>query len=189
MVEHLSRAAVPGEPSGYSRILTTTRGPHRTVDGYVAMMPYTDEHWHRLFAAVGREELLDEPWFADQRTRLLDAQRVYANLAAIIAERTTAEWLEVCEREGIPANAVPSLDEVLADPVLHRGVVSMAEHPVAGPYRLVGPAMLLSDAPLSVRRPAPMRAEHTAEVLAEVGYDVDAIAALAEAGAIEVRPD
>ena len=39
LVEHLSRAAVPGEPAGYSRIMTTTRGPHRTRDGYIAMMP------------------------------------------------------------------------------------------------------------------------------------------------------
>lgn len=188
LVEHLSRAAIAGEPSGYSRIMTSTRGPHRTRDGYVALMPYTDEHWRRLFAAVGREHLLDEPWFGDHASRLLNAEQVYANLAAIAAERTTAEWLELCDAEGIPANAVPSLDEILDDETLHRGMVTTADHPAVGPYREVGPSMTLDDTPLTVRRHAPLRSEHTAEVLAEVGYDDAAVDALIESGAARVRP-
>ena len=187
LVEHLSRAAIEGEPSGYSRILTTTRGPHRTRDGYVALLPYTDDHWRRLFAAVGREQLLDEPWFADIAARSVNAEVVYANLGAIVAERTTAEWLELCEREGIPANAVPDIDEILHDDGLNRGTVTIQQHPVVGPYRVVGPSMVMDGSPLSVRRHAPMRSEHTAEVLAEVGYDADAIAALVAAGAAHVR--
>jgi crotonobetainyl-CoA:carnitine CoA-transferase CaiB-like acyl-CoA transferase len=187
LVEHLSKAAVPGEPSGYNRIMTQTRGPHRTQDGYVALMPYTDAHWRRLFAAVGREELLEQPWYADHATRLANAERVYAELAAIAAERTTGEWLELCEREGIPANPVPSLDEILADESLHRGMVSLADHPVVGKYRLIGPGMILDESPLTVRRPAPLRSEHTAQVLAEVGYTDAEISAMVADGAAEVR--
>ncbi len=187
LVEHLSRAATPGQPSGYSRIMTRTRGPHRTSDGYVALLPYTDQQWHRLFAAVGREELLDEPWFADHRTRLLDAEAVYGHLAAIVAERTTEEWLTICAEHDIPANPVPDLDEILDDPALHRGVITMADHPVTGPYRAIGPGMILTETPLRTRLPAPLRSQHTAEVLAEVGYDSAAIDALVEAGAAQVR--
>ena len=187
LVEHLSRAAIPGEPSGYSRIMTTTRGPHRTSDGYVAMMPYNDDHWRRLFAAVGREELLDEAWFSDHNQRLLEAERVYAELAAIVHQRTTAYWLDLCAAEGIPANPVPDLDEILADPELHRGMVSEADHPVVGTYRTIRPGMILDDAPLSLRRPAPMFGEHTAEVLREVGYDEDSIRTLVESGAAQAR--
>ena len=96
LVEHLARAAVPGEPAGYNRSLTLHRGPHRTLDGYVAMMPYTDEHWTTLFTAVGRQELLDRPCFADHRSRLMQADEVYGLLAQIVAERTTDEWIELC---------------------------------------------------------------------------------------------
>jgi crotonobetainyl-CoA:carnitine CoA-transferase CaiB-like acyl-CoA transferase len=49
--------------------------------------------------------------------------------------------------------------------------------------------MIMDGSPLRVRRHAPMRSEHTAEVLAEVGYDADAIAALVAAGAAHVRTD
>jgi crotonobetainyl-CoA:carnitine CoA-transferase CaiB-like acyl-CoA transferase len=187
LVEHLSKAAVPGEPAGYNRIMTQTRGPHRTRDGYVALMPYTDAHWHRLFAAVGREELLDQPWYRDHATRLQNAEHVYAELAAIAAERTTGEWLELCDREGIPANPVPSLDEILADDSLHRGMVSLADHPEVGKYRVIGPGMILDESPATVRRPAPLRSQHTAEVLAEVGYTATEISAMVADGAAEVR--
>ncbi len=188
LVEHLSRAAIRGEPAGYSRIMTRTRGPHRTRDGYIAMMPYTTEQWRRLFAAVGKEELLDQPWFADHAERLLQAEKVYGELAAIVAERRTEDWLELCYEEGIPVNPVPSLDEILEDPTLHRGMVEMAEHPVVGPYRSVRPGLILDDAPLTVRRPAPLRGEHTTEVLAEVGYAPAAIEQLAGSGAVQVVP-
>jgi hypothetical protein len=70
LVEHLSRAAIPGEPAGYGRVLTSHRGPHRTIDGYVAMLPYTDKQRRALFTAVGREELLEEPWYTDNALRL-----------------------------------------------------------------------------------------------------------------------
>ncbi len=186
LVEHLSRAAIPGEPSGYSRIMTRTRGPHRTRNGYIAMMPYTTEHWRRLFAAIGREELLEEPWFADHAQRLLQAELVYGQLAAIVAERTTEEWLEFCFEQGIPANPVPTLDEILDDPALHRGVVEVVDHPIVGPYRSVKPGVILDDAPLTVRRPAPLCGEHTAEVLAEVGYESAVIQQLAETGVVQV---
>ena len=116
LVEHLARATIPGEPAGYNRVLTSHRGPHRTVDGYVALLPYTDRQWQALFTAVGREELLDEPWFADHATRLRNADDVYAALAGIVRERTTAEWLEICEANGVPASPVPSLDEIVGDP-------------------------------------------------------------------------
>jgi formyl-CoA transferase len=152
------------------------------------MMPYTTEQWRRLFAAVGKEELLEQPWFADHAERLLQAERVYGELAAIVAEGSTEDWLKLCYEEGIPANPVPSLDEILDDPDLHRGVVEMADHPVVGPYRSVKPGLVLDDAPLTVRRPAPLRGEHTAEVLAEVGYTPAAVEQLAESGAVQVVP-
>jgi crotonobetainyl-CoA:carnitine CoA-transferase CaiB-like acyl-CoA transferase len=185
LVEHLARAAVPGEPAGYSRVLTSHRGPHRTVDGYVAMMPYTDGQWRALFAAIGREELLEEPWFADHSLRLRNADDVYAALAGIVRERTTAEWLEICEANGVPASPVPSIDEIVADPALHMGALTEAHHPEVGRYRQIEPAARFSRSPQSVRRPAPLVAQHTRELLAEVGYDDAAVDRLVEEGAVK----
>ena len=104
-------------------------------------------------------------------------------------ERTTSEWLELCEREGIPANPVPNIEEILANGSLHRGMIRLAEHPAIGSYRVVGPGMILDATPVSVRRPAPRRSEHTVEVLAEVGYTAEEIAALVAEGAASVQED
>ena len=180
LVEHLAKGTTPGEPAGYSRIMTKHRGPHATLDGYIAMMPYSDEHWQSLFGAVGREEILERPWFADHRSRLLEADRVYGDLAEVIAERTTEDWMRLCDEHGIPANRVPTLGEIVDDPALHRGVLVDAEHPVVGSYRQIKPAVTLSATPLSVRRPAPLVAEHTVEILAGLGYsreDIDGLIA------------
>jgi len=188
LVEHLSRAAVAGEPVGYSRVLTSHRGPHKTRDGYVAMMPYTNRHWRALFRAVGKEALLDEPSFADHATRVRNAHEVYGALAAIALERTTAEWLELCETIGVPASPVPSIEEIVGDPELHMGVITDAVHPEVGPYRQIEPAARFSRSPQSVRRPAPLLAENTQELLRELGYDDGRIAQLVADGAVTARP-
>jgi crotonobetainyl-CoA:carnitine CoA-transferase CaiB-like acyl-CoA transferase len=183
LVEHLSRATIPGGPAGYSRIMSSRRGPHRTLDGYVAIMPYTDANWAALFRAIGREDLLERPWFADHNSRLLNSDRVFGDLAEIVVERTTKEWLEICAHHDIPASAVPSLDDIVNDPTAHRGMLNDAVHPVVGPYRQIAPAVTMSATPGSIRRHAPLVAEHTTEVLTELGYSDDEITSLVASGA------
>jgi crotonobetainyl-CoA:carnitine CoA-transferase CaiB-like acyl-CoA transferase len=186
LVEHLSRATVPGGPAGYGRIMSSKRGPHRTLDGYVAIMPYTDANWTALCGAVNRMDILDRPWFANHQSRQRDPDRVFGDLAEIVAERTTKEWLDICARNDIPASAVPSLDDVVNDPEAHRGVLLDAAHPLVGEYRQIAPAVTMSKTPGSVRRHAPLVAENTAEVLRELGYSDDDIASLVASGAAGV---
>jgi crotonobetainyl-CoA:carnitine CoA-transferase CaiB-like acyl-CoA transferase len=183
LVEHLSRATIPGGPAGYSRIMSARRGPHRTLNGYVAIMPYTDANWAALFHAVGREDLLERPWFADHNSRLLNPDRVFGDLAEIVIERTTEEWLEICAGHDIPASAVPSLDDIVNDETVHRGMLREAVHPVVGAYRQIAPAVTMSATPGSIRRHAPLVGEHTAEILTELGYSDDEIGALVVSGA------
>jgi crotonobetainyl-CoA:carnitine CoA-transferase CaiB-like acyl-CoA transferase len=187
LVEHLARAAQVGGPPGYNRVLSAHRGPHRTLDGHVALMPYTDEHWNALFAAVGKEELLEQPFFADHRSRLTHVDDVYGMLASIVAERTTDEWIELGHANGIPVAPVPPLEDIVARPEHHRGVLTEAEHPVIGPYRQIKQPILFSDSGQAEHRPAPLRSADTVAVMELAGYDADEIADLAARGVVEVR--
>jgi crotonobetainyl-CoA:carnitine CoA-transferase CaiB-like acyl-CoA transferase len=187
LVEHLSRAAVAGGPAGYNRVLTAHRGPHRTSDGWVAMLPYTDAHWHALFTAVGEQRLLEHEWFADHRARLTHADEVYGLLASILVRKTTAEWVQIGTELGIPVSVVPPLQEIVDDEAHHRGVLREREHPVVGPYRSITAPVLFSGSGQHEPTPAPLVGEHTEAILGELGFADDEIAALLADGVARGR--
>ncbi len=182
LVEHLSRAAVAGEPAGYNRVLTAHRGPHRTSDGWVAMLPYTDAHWTALFTAVGEEQLLEHEWFADHRSRLAHADEVYGLLASILVRKSTADWVAIGTELGIPVSVVPPLQDIVDQPQHHRGVLRDAEHPVVGPFRSIAAPVVFSTSGQRDPGPTPLVGEHTEAILAELGLDADEVADLLAAG-------
>lgn len=99
-------------------------------------------------------------------------------------ERTRNEWFQELRQRDICVAPVYSLDEALADPhVRARGMVAEVEHPEFGRVRQVSVGPKFSETPGSVRRTAPVRGEHTEEILLEAGYSDEEIAALKEAKA------
>ena len=182
LVEH-GAGAIPEPPvdrAGYRRILTPERRPQQTADGWINVLPYTLENYHALFRAGGREDLFDDPRIASRESRVANSDTLYRDVAAILAERTTDEWLALCDAEAIPATRAASLSELV-------DALPLAEHPVAGTYRVIPPPVQFSVTPASVRRPAPLRAQHGREVLAEVGYSEHELSQLEEAAVLH-RP-
>lgn len=184
LVEHLAGATVPGESPGYPRILSAHRGPHRTKDGYLAVMPYSDSDWKALYCAVGRQDELSMPQFQSQRSRHANPDVVYGSLADVLAERPTADWIALCEESGIPYGRVPSLDDLVEDRRLHRDMLESSEHPVAGSYRSIRSPIRFDNSAARLRRHAPVVGEHTTEVLAELGFDGETIDQLGRDGAV-----
>ena len=183
LVEHLAGAAIEGGHAGYSRILSEHRGPHRTKDGWVAVMPYSDEDWRALYEHVGHGDELDDPIFQDHALRLENPDIVYKSLAEVMAQGTTQEWVDLCFELGVPAAPIHDLDEVVDDPGLHRGVIADATHPVVGAYRHVHYPVRFDGEHTPVRTHAPLIGENTEALLAELGYDEDDTARLLAAGA------
>jgi crotonobetainyl-CoA:carnitine CoA-transferase CaiB-like acyl-CoA transferase len=174
LVEHGS-AAIPDPPlgrPGYGRILAPQRHPFATSDGWMAVLPYSTSNYRDLFREGGRVELLDDPRIATAASRAAHAPELYEIVETIVATRTTAFWIEFCERHDIPAGPVRTLDEIVEE-------LPVAHHPTAGRYRVIPSPMRFSRSPTTaVRRPAPRRGEHTAEILDEVGLGPDEIRAL-----------
>jgi formyl-CoA transferase len=108
---------------------------------------------------------------------------VYASLARILTERTTAEWLELAAELGIPAGPVATVDEIIEDPQRHRGVLVESEHPVVGTYRQIAPAVRFDRTPAAVRVHAPLLGQDTVAVLRDIGLSEAEIKDLIAAGA------
>jgi crotonobetainyl-CoA:carnitine CoA-transferase CaiB-like acyl-CoA transferase len=187
MAEHLWGMTFepPAGPPGYVRLMSEHRRPYRTLDGYVAILPYMNAHWDTFCEVTGRRDLLEDPRFRTMgdRTRNIDA--TYAETAKIMATRTTQAWLDLFASTSVPINRVNTLEELAEDPHLQAtGFWQFVEHPSEGRLRTTAFPVNFSATPAeATRRHAPRLGEHTRELLEGLGYAEERIAAMLASGA------
>jgi crotonobetainyl-CoA:carnitine CoA-transferase CaiB-like acyl-CoA transferase len=170
MIEHLAGATFcpARESMGYERVLSKHRKPYRTKDGYIGLLPYTAEQWARFFEAAGRPEMTADPRVTDPALRSQKIDELYGLLTEIIAERTTAEWVELLRAADLPITPVLSPEELLDDEHLRAlGFFQREEHPSEGEVRTIGIPVRFSRTPGDVRRLAPRLDENREEILSE----------------------
>ena len=172
--------------AGYARLLAGGRKPAPTKDGFVAMLPYTAEHWTTLFKSVGRDDLAGKYNFQDRQQRNARVKELYADMATVTRLMTSAECIALCHRIDIPATRIYSLDELPEHPHLKAvGMFTALEHPTEGATVAVRPATLFAKTPASIRSAAPHLGEHSLECLAEAGVSADALSRLVQEGVLK----
>jgi crotonobetainyl-CoA:carnitine CoA-transferase CaiB-like acyl-CoA transferase len=174
-------------PAGNHHPINAPYGVFRTKDGYVTIGATGDKRWPKLCEVLGVPE-----WVEDERFRTNGAR--HANrleLAEMISERlqarTSDEWERILNENGIPCGPIYRIDQSLQHPqVLHRQMVVEREHPTAGPIRLLGLPVKLSETPGDVRLVPPLLGQHSEAILREIGLSDEEISALAERGVVRV---
>ncbi|MEP7070311.1 MAG: CoA transferase, partial [Usitatibacter sp.] len=174
LLEHMAgETFVPAVDSmGYERVLSPNRKPYRTRDGYIGLLPYTTAQWQRFFAAAGETALAQDPRVTDASKRSQNINMLYAELARIVATRTTAEWVALLKDADIPMTPVRTPDDLLTDP--HLAAVDFfreVDHPSEGRIRTLGIPVTFSRTPGAVRSLPPRLDEHRDEILNEARHE------------------
>ncbi len=179
LVEHLAGHTYlpPVGDFSYQRLLTKHRKPRRSADGWVCILPYSDKNWADFFRLAGLEQYADDERFATVNARIVNVDALYELLEEVVGTRTTAEWMKLCDDHSIPAAPVVDLAEIGEDPHFAAvGLIEEHDHPTEGPYRVVRDPVLFRSGSPGLYQHAAGLGEHTAEVLAEIGYDEKQIA-------------
>lgn len=186
LVEHFygQHFRPPLAEAGYSRMLTVWRRPYRTTDGFICIVPYSDQHWRHFFSEAGRLTLLDDERFQGIAARTRNIDSLYSELASCVALRSTADWLATCERLDIPVAPYNRLADLEHDPQLAQtAFFTTLSDPVMGD--IVTPAAPLKFNGIAAQPTMPPRlGQHTIEILQEAGMSDLQIANLLASKAI-----
>jgi crotonobetainyl-CoA:carnitine CoA-transferase CaiB-like acyl-CoA transferase len=173
---------IPGQAGNYHPTSIPT-GVYKTSDGHINIAVFGGKIWERFAQAMGAPE-----WITDERSKTKSNRSVHRDwLNAEIEQRllrnTSDYWIATLNEAGVACGRINNLKEVFEEPqVKHLGMLKKVTSMHRGEQTLMGQPVTLARTPSTIARAAPKRGEHSEEILAEIGYDREAIARMKAAG-------
>ena len=140
--------------------------------------------WAPICDAIGKPEWKKDPRYMTAEARQPHITSVFATIEEWLATKTKFEAVDILRKFDIPCSPVLSMKEIANDPSLRAsGTVTEVDHKARGKYLTVGSPIKFSNMSVEITG-SPLLGEHTDEVLTELGYSREKIAALHEAKAV-----
>jgi crotonobetainyl-CoA:carnitine CoA-transferase CaiB-like acyl-CoA transferase len=153
---------------------------YHVSDGWLIIAVGSEKLWHAFCGVLGLD-IASDPRFSSNALRSAHRDELNALLEPVLLARPAAEWMKAFDAAGIPAAPINEIDDVYADPwTASRDQVVRLPHPTVGTYVGTGFPVKASDTPARPTSAPPTLGQHTAEVLAELGYSAAEIAEFAE---------
>ena len=172
--------------------------PERPGSGHESLCPYqvfdtadkplilgvaNDSLWQRFCAIAELQEIRDDLRFATNAARVAHRAETLAYVELAMKRRRRADWLQILDEAGIPCSPLHTLGELSSHPhTRESGMVFEYMHPTLGQLRSVAQPLRFDGVRTGLRRPTPQHGEHTEEVLQEIGFSKEEIAAMENAG-------
>ncbi len=162
---------------------------YETRDGYISVAVQSNREWEALTGALERPQWLDDPRFATPALRQEHIDARLAMIQEVLREDRAATWLTRLREAGVPCAPVLTRSQVIEHPQLMANeTLILTDHPRAGRLRQTQPPARFSAMPWSPPTPAPALGADTEQVLAGLGYDAAAIAAMRARGLFGAPP-
>ena len=177
---YLASGQLPGRPNRGHPLIAALYGIMPTADGWLAIVGVTGPHRQAFYDAIGRPDLVDDPRFSSLLLTKEQKAGLFAELAEVFVQRSTAEWCEILQAAGQRFAPVRTYDQVADDPqVWENGYLAEVDG-----ERVVGTPIRFSDTPARVGAAPPDLGADTFDVLTEAGFSPEEIAELLASGAV-----
>ncbi len=181
----LMKGEVPGQ-AGNDHPTSIPTGVFQTSDGYINIAASGDNLFKRCCEALEAPELLRDPDYASSGQRSKNRKVLNEKFAARTRTNTSAYWIAALNKAGVPCGPINTIDKTFAEPqVKHLGIARTMSNKKLGDPKVVGQPINMSRYPQpEALDPTPELGEHTADVLASLGYGEADIKALKAKGVI-----
>jgi len=160
---------------------------YETQDGYITVGAVSDSEWSGLCTALGKPEWLDDARFNTPAGRVANAPERLSQTQEVLGTKTSAEWLEVLDKNEVPCAPILGLADLLDHPQIQANeIVQTLEDPQFGTIRQARPAPTFSKTPAAIRTTAPFLGADGAAIARELGYSAEEIATMLEGKILRV---